>query len=33
MKTYARKNFETLWKDEEQDWAGVVIQKKMGNQR
>jgi len=28
MKTYARKSFETLWKDEEQDWVGVVLQKK-----
>jgi ribosomal protein L11 methyltransferase len=25
IKSYARKNFEVLWKDEEMDWMGVVL--------
>ncbi len=27
MKTYARKNFATLWKNQEQDWVGVVFRR------
>jgi ribosomal protein L11 methyltransferase len=26
-KTYSRKNFETLWREKELDWAGVVLKK------
>jgi len=27
VKTYSRKNFETLWREKELDWAGVVLKK------
>jgi len=27
MKTYARKNFATLWKNQEQDWVAVVLRR------